>query len=250
MNRLLLGTIGIFAFGIAVPASAADLAARPYSKAAPMAAAAYYDWSGFYIGANGGYGTSRKEWDRSAGGVFSAEEGSHDATGAVAGGQIGYRWQSSAFVFGLEAQGDWADLSGRNASTVFALTNRSKINAFGLFTGQVGYSWNSALLYVKGGAAVVSDKYVGRVTATNVAFDRAKETRWGASVGTGFEYGFTPNWSAAIEYDHLFLGDRNNTFTSVVVPGAISRFDKIQQDADLITVRLNYKFGGPVVARY
>src|ERR1700682_6023736 len=97
----------------AASASAADLAARPYTKPPPMIAA-IYDWSGFYIGANGGYGTSRKEWDNvTPGGLFVAEEGSHDATGGVAGGQIGYRWQASNWVFGLEGQGVWAD-SGRS----------------------------------------------------------------------------------------------------------------------------------------
>jgi len=232
-------------------ASAADLAARPYTKAPAPMIAALYDWSGFYIGANGGYGTSRKEWDNvTPGGLFVAEEGSHDATGGVAGGQIGYRWQASNWVFGLEGQGDWADLRGSNTSlfTGPSFTNRSKINAFGLLTGQVGYAWNNALLYVKGGAAVVSDKYSGLITATGVAFDRAKETRWGGTAGVGLEYGFTPNWSVAVEYDHLFMGDRTNTFTSVT--GARSRFEKINQDVDLITARINYRWGGPVIAKY
>src|ERR1700737_1087974 len=70
-------------------ASAADLAARPYTKAPPMVAA-IYDWSGFYIGANAGYGSSRKEWDSmTTGGAFVAEEGSHDATGAEQGAKTG-----------------------------------------------------------------------------------------------------------------------------------------------------------------
>src|ERR1700731_352251 len=162
-------------------ASAADLAARPYTKAPPMVAA-IYDWSGFYIGANAGYGSSRKEWDSmTTGGAFVAEEGSHDATGAVAGGQIGYRWQASSWVFGLEGQGDWADLRGSNTSLLFgpAFTNRSKIDAFGLFTGQVGYAWNNALLYVKGGAAVVDDKYTIVTNAGSALLASASETRWG-----------------------------------------------------------------------
>ena len=94
-------------------------------------------------------------------GAFSAAEGCHDATGGVAGGQIGYRWQSGAWVFGLEAQGDWADLSGSNVSLLLppALPTRSRIDAFGLFTGQIGYAWNNALLYAKGGAAVTDNSY-------------------------------------------------------------------------------------------
>ncbi|MHC2372084.1 hypothetical protein ACVIQT_006732 [Bradyrhizobium diazoefficiens] len=64
-------------------------------------------------------------------------------------------------MFGLEGQGNWADFSGDNISLLFpgsALVtgdrNRSRIDSFGLITGQVGYAWNSVLLYVKGGAAV------------------------------------------------------------------------------------------------
>ena len=60
MKKFLLGTVALVAF--AAPAAAADLAARPYTKAPPMIAA-IYDWSGFYIGANGGWGSSRKCWD-------------------------------------------------------------------------------------------------------------------------------------------------------------------------------------------
>ena len=75
--------------------------------------AAIYDWSGFYIGINGGWGSSHKCWDlRNRGSVIVPRraEGCHDATGGTAGGQIGYRWQSGTWVFGLEAQGNWADL--------------------------------------------------------------------------------------------------------------------------------------------
>ncbi|MEO8321733.1 MAG: hypothetical protein ABI561_25805, partial [Bradyrhizobium sp.] len=85
-------------------ATAADLAARPYTKA-PPAIAAVYDWSGFYIGANGGYATSRNCWnfESFAGAPFTAGEGCHNADGGTVGGQIGYRWQAGTWVFGLEA---------------------------------------------------------------------------------------------------------------------------------------------------
>jgi outer membrane immunogenic protein len=68
-------------------------------------------------------------------------------------GQIGYCWQSSAWVFGFEAQGDWASLEG-STQNQFNPLNRigSRIDAFGLFTGQIGYAWDRTLLYVKGGA--------------------------------------------------------------------------------------------------
>src|SRR5712672_4476466 len=201
MKKFLLGAVGFVALVLTAPASAADLAARPYTKAPPMIAA-IYDWSGFYIGANGGWGSSRNCWDflPVAGGV--TPEGCHDATGGVAGGQVGYRWQSGGWVFGLEAQGDWADLRGSNTSQAFpGFINRSKIDAFGLFTGQIGYAWNNALLYVKGGAAVTDNRYEGVLTATNTVLDRTTQTRWGGTVGAGIEFGFAPNWSAAVEYD-------------------------------------------------
>jgi len=67
-------------------------------------------------------------------------------------------------------------------------------------------------------------------------------------VGVGLEYGFAPNWSAAIEYDHLFMQDRTYAF---ITPGGIfAGNDRIRQDVDLVTVRVNYRWGGPVIAKY
>ena len=177
-------------------ASAADLAARPYTKAPPPMVAALYDWSGFYIGMNGGGAWSRKCWDIAPfttviiGGpavtIPGGPEGCHTASGGTIGGQLGYRWQASSWVFGLEVEGNWADLTGSSVSTFpfFAglTSNRSRIDAIGLFTGQIGYSWNQFLLYVKGGAAVTRDKYEGFTTATGVVLDRATETRWGGVI--------------------------------------------------------------------
>jgi outer membrane immunogenic protein len=259
MKTFFLGAVGLVALGLASPAPAADLAAK---APGPMMAA-IYDWSGFYIGANGGWGSSRKCWDAGTFGAFSiGDEGCHDATGGVAGGQIGYRWQSSAWVFGLEAQGDWADLRGSNASTSLFLstpgdvTNRSRIDALGLFTGQVGYSWNNVLFYVKGGGAVTRDVYEAIGTFSGNVGARATESRWGGTVGAGLEFGFAPNWSLGVEYDHMFMGDRTIGFSSTgIVPvvgpaGTLVGTDRIRQDVDLITARISYRWGSPVVAKY
>jgi len=250
MKKVLLGMVGLVALGMAGSASAADLAARPYTKAPPPPIAAVYDWTGFYIGANGGWGRGDKCWDAVAPTVLIGREGCHDADGAVAGGQIGYRWQAGTWVFGLEAQGDWADLKGSNESLLFpGFANQSKIDAFGLFAGQIGYAWNNVLLYVKGGAAVTADRYrifdipTGLVVATT-----GDDTRWGATVGAGLEFGFAPNWSVGVEYDHLFMQDRTHTFVDAT--GAFFGADRIRQDVDLVTVRINYRWGGPVIARY
>jgi outer membrane immunogenic protein len=245
MRGRLLGMIAWLALG-AAPALAADLPARTYTKA-PAMIAAIYDWSGFYLGVNAGGGTSDKCWTNTGAG---AGEGCHNATGALAGGQAGYRWQNGGFVFGVEAQGDWANLKGSNASQIVVnATNQSKINSVGLFTGQVGYAWNNVLWYVKGGAAVADDKYNGIATAAGNVLDQASETRWGGVIGTGVEFGFAPNWSVAAEYDHLFMGNRNLTFSTVPV-GVPSRSDTIGQNADIATVRVNYRWGGPVIGKY
>jgi outer membrane immunogenic protein len=251
MKKFLLGAVGLLALGLAAPASAADLAARPYTKAAGPMIPALYDWSGFYLGVNGGWGSSRKCWDATTpAGVFVAAQGCHDATGGVAGGQIGYRWQAGAWVFGLEAQGDWADLRGSQISLVTpTLYNQSKINAFGLFTGQIGYAWNNVLFYVKGGGAVTSDRFNTLTTVGNVLTATTNDQgRWGGTVGTGLEFAFAPNWSAAVEYDHLFMQNKLTVFTTPA--GLFTGTDRIRQDVDLVTVRVNYRWGGPVIAKY
>ena len=160
---------------------------------------------------------------------------------------MGYRWQSAGWVFGLEAQGNWADFSGSNVSSVHSrLTDRTRIDAFGLFTGQVGYAWNNALFYVKGGGAVTDNRYDGFLAGTKV--DTANDARWGGTVGAGLEFGFAPNWSAAVEYDHLFMGDQQlRTSASIATGDGHTRPIDITRDADLVTVRVNYRWGGPLI---
>jgi outer membrane immunogenic protein len=253
MKSFLLATVAFAALGMATQVSAADLAARTYTKAPAMAPV--YDWAGFYVGLNGGGASSHNCWDlTNAAGIAvvpAVREGCHDATGGVVGGQVGYRWQAASWVFGVEAQGDWADLTGSNTSSPAALApavNQTKIDAIGLFTGQVGYTWSNVLWYVKGGAAVTHDKYTGSLAPFGV-FDQASETRWGGAVGTGVEIGFAPNWSVAFEYDHLFMGSRDLSFTFPATTLG-TRADTIRQDVDMGTVRVDYRFGGPVVAKY
>jgi outer membrane immunogenic protein len=250
MKKFLLGTVGLIAIGMSAPAFAADFAPQGYSKA-PVFVAPVYDWSGAYIGVNGGWGSAHDCWDfTTPGGAFIAAEGCHNGSGAVAGGQLGYRWQSSAMVFGIEAQGDWADLKGSNVSLAFpAFTNKSGINAFGLFTGQIGYAWDNVLLYGKGGAAITNNT-ASVFSNTPVAFagGTGDQTRWGGVIGAGLDYGFSTNWSLGVEYDHLFMGTRSATFTDPT--GAFFGTDNIRQDVDLVTVHVNYRWGGPAIAKY
>jgi outer membrane immunogenic protein len=232
-------------------AIAADMAARPYTKAPPAYVATMYDWSGMYIGANGGWGSSDNCWDfagnTAAPIAANIGHGCHRSDGGTAGGQIGYNWQMSSWVFGVEAQGNWADFSGSNVSAVFPLSStRTTTDAFGLFTGRIGYAFDNTLLYVRGGAALTSNEHDFYPTLTGIRYGVANETRWGAAVGAGLEYGFAPNWSVAVQYDHMFLGEQQVGFNTVF--GTSS--DRISQDIDLVTARLNYRWGGPAVGRY
>ena len=246
MKRLLLGAVALLALG-AGSAVAADLPARTYTKAPDMVPLAY-DWSGVFVGVNGGWGTASRCFD-STGPTLIGPQGCHDTSGGFAGAQAGYRWQTGSWVWGFEAQGDWADLRGSNISVLVpANTNRSHIDAFGLFTGQIGYAWNTALLYFKGGGAVIADRNDifagGTVLGTS-----SGDNRWGGTVGAGIEFSFAPNWSAAFEYNHLFIANGNSSFTNSI-GGALISSDRIHGDADLVSVHVNYRWGGPVVAKY
>jgi outer membrane immunogenic protein len=261
MKRFFWGTLGFIA--MAVPALAADLPV----KAPPPPVIPMYNWSGFYIGGNGGWAQADDCWN-----IFLTvaaltdvlPEGCHNKSGGVVGGQIGYRWQlpGNHFVWGIEAQGDWANL---NASRVSVLdpffTLNTKVDGIGLFTTQLGFAWDTWLLYVKGGAAVTSNNFNVVTTAGGIDLASSNSTRWGGVLGVGFEYGFTPNWSVGLEYDHLFMGSQDLAFT---IPGAgvcalapcagpVGVLNRVSQDVDMVTVRFNYRFGGyggPIVARY
>lgn len=275
MKTYLLGMTFALA---ALPAVAADMAVKaPLPVARPI-----YDWSGLYLGINGGGAQSHSCWNLNGALVFgfnpAIAEGCNSATGFVVGGQIGYRHQVNSWVFGIEAQGDWANLSASNASNAFSglalparttigLTNTSKVDALGLFTGQVGYSFGPVLVYAKGGAAVTDNKYGGALNlsvagaaapgATLTATDSASAVKFGGTAGTGLEWMFADGWSLGAEYDHLFMGSSNvgSSLTgflttpavvlpkNLLAPGMPTRNDSISGDIDMATIRLNYRFG-------
>jgi len=250
--KFLIASAAMTAAGVC-SLQAADLAVRPYyTKAAPAVVAAY-DWSGLYLGLNGGYATARGCW--SVDDPFPA--GCHNASGATVGGQIGYRWQLSNFVFGVEGQGNWADLSGSNVATspftwLNGATNRTKIDSFALATGSVGVTMSNVLLYVKGGGAYVNTSYSHVGTPTYNPFTgTASESRWNPAAGAGVEIGFAQNWTIGVEYDHVFQSykDVHMNCTDSTCGDESPRFH-MTQDLDMALVRLNYRFGGPVVAKY
>jgi outer membrane immunogenic protein len=261
MKKFLQGMIGLAALGMAAPALAADLPVNPYSKA-PVMIPAWYDWSGFFVGLNGGGGSVHNCWDltNNAGVLLSppATEGCNNATGGLAGGQVGYRWQMNSWVFGVEGQGDWADLRGANTNLFLpgpgaaGVIDRTRVDGLGLFTGQVGYAWDRVLFYVKGGGAVTTARYSTLDVASGAEIDYGTEIRWGGTAGAGVEFSFFPDWSIAFEYDHLFMGTKNisSAFVGNFGSTSFSAANRISQDIDIGTVSINYRWGGPTIAKY
>ena len=143
MKQLLLAGV---ALSVATAASAADMQARPYTKAPPPALVSpAYNWSGFYVGAMGGYG-----WGTDAG------------SGGFGGGTVGYNWQfpGSQFVFGIEVDAAGASIkdSFTQIQDDLQITQTSKITSFGSVTGRAGFAMDAVLLYAKGGFAWANNK--------------------------------------------------------------------------------------------
>jgi outer membrane immunogenic protein len=225
-------------------ASAADLPARTYTKAPAPIAAPIYNWTGFYVGANGGYG-----WGNATQyGTVSGNSISFGTTGGLAGGQVGYNWQAGSWVFGLEADGDWANIKATANCPNPAFACSSNVRDLASFRGRVGWAVNSVLFYGTGGLGYANTHdtalLAGVPFAGTTGFYNAD--RWGYAVGAGIEYGFTPNWSAKIEYMHY-------GFDSLTAPtGTLAPLQPVAVGlrVDTVKVGVNYRWGGPIVARY
>ena len=236
MKKLLLGAAAAIAF--AAPALAADLPARPYTKAPVYTApAAVYNWTGFYIGGH-------------LGGAFAGDNSLQSSDARFLGGvQGGFDYQFAPnWVIGAEAQYSW--LSGSNSSVLFpgATVVSTNNNQIGSVTGRFGYTWGPALLYAKGGYAWRDNPNLGvTVAGVPAAFTASGARQDGYTVGGGLEYMFAPNWSAKAEYQYYNFG--GTTFTSGPAPIVGAHF---RDDEHTVKVGLNYRFGwgGPAGARY
>jgi outer membrane immunogenic protein len=218
-------------------ASAADMPSPVYKAPVPVT----YNWSGVYVGGNVGGARQNNCWTF-VGFFPNVDEGCHSSNGVTAGGQVGVNLQSGRFVLGLEASGNWADLEGGSVSLGFPIfTNETRTDAIGLFTGRVGAAWDNWLFYAKAGAAVTRNEYRSFVTAAPAVVDSQRATRWGWTAGGGIEFGFAPNWSAAVEYDYVDTGSQTSNITTGLAC-APPCTDAISQRIHMGTLRLNYRF--------
>lgn len=246
---------------LAGAASAADL--KPIVKAPPAAAAAAtYNWTGFYVGGHAAWAWTDKSWSISGSGAPVAD---YTENGFAGGGQIGFNWQTGAWVLGAEAEMSWsqirkgvvwtdpdptpwvdpdpAPVKGGRVTTVRTGTT---VENFGSIAGRLGYAWDRSLFYVKGGAAWAHDVYraFNANTADETLIASASGARWGWMIGAGLEYGLTPNWSAKVAFDYLDFGTERIALVSI--PGAAppTRDFDVRQSISVVKVGLNYRFGG------
>jgi outer membrane immunogenic protein len=224
-----------------VSASAADMAAR-YTKA-PVAVAAVYSWTGFYIGVQAGgiFGDT----DATSGpfpGAINQTYG-YDFSGAVGGGHIGYNWQAQNWVFGFEGDAEGTSVSNSGVGSL-GFFHETRLNWLASARARLGYAAGSTLLYVTGGAAF-GEVEITKATAPGVVpFAVYTDTRTGWTVGAGVEHMFAPNWTGRLEYRYTDLG--RTSFQSV----AVNSQDYATIQFHAVRAGISYKFGGPVVAKY
>jgi outer membrane immunogenic protein len=281
-----LAASALVALATVSAASAADLARK-----APIAPVEIWNWTGFYIGGNAGYswgrGNSTVSYFNTVTGLpiapppGSITSAGYDMDGAIAGGQIGYNWQSSNWVFGLEADAQWSDEKGRAAylcaATVVpaagvclpgltflppgvtgtALTLDQHLEWFGTVRGRVGVlATPRVLFYATGGLAYGSIKTTGALAGFNgngvavASIGSSSDVRFGWTVGAGIEGKLDHNWSAKLEYLYMdFDTFRAGTFTLVPLATVGANVDTRFHD-HVLRVGVNYTFGGPVIAKY
>jgi len=241
LSSLLLGTT--------LAANAADLPpAQPMAPRAPVAyipAPPPFSWTGFYIGGNLGGGWGRGNVVDS---LFGVNFTNGNQASFLGGGQVGGNYQIGSFVVGAEADFDWFannNNSGNGTTVPGGAILRVSANDRWETTlaARFGYAWDHALFYGKAGGGWVG---AGNFAVTNVGTGASvsvsnSNTNVGWLVGAGFEYAFTQNWTAKLEYDYLAL---NNASYNVTVPGVgVDTFTNGGRNVQTFTVGVNYLFG-------
>jgi outer membrane immunogenic protein len=221
MKRILLASVGVLA--MASMANAADLPRQMVTKA-PAYIAPYYNWTGFYLGINGGGGWGGSSWDST---------GNIDLSGGMIGGTVGYNWQFGTWVLGLEGDIDWASIKGTtNVPGCFAGGCTTENTWLGTARGRVGYAFDRFMPYITGGAAF------GGVDANHAGFTGQSSTQVGWVAGVGLEFAVVNNVTAKVEYLHYDLG----SFTCGLNCGNGLVNDTVSFNADVIRGGVNLRF--------
>ena len=202
MNIKILAGLGLAA-ALATPAAAADMSYP--APAATYAPAPIFTWTGFYLGANAGYGWGEADY-------------SSDIDGFLGGIQAGYNFQlSGPFVIGVEADIQYSNIE----SSVFTL------DYFGTVRARAGFAVDQFLLYGTGGLAYGRGTYeLGGLSND--------QTNIGWTVGDGAEYAIDMNWSVKAEYLYVDLG--SETYTTVAGPIDVGL------TSNILRAGVNYRF--------
>ena len=240
MNRIAIALLAAssLGFNLTTAASAADL---PVYKAPPVVAMPVDDWSGFYVGIQGGYGFGRA---RQSDPYF--DTGWFNANGGLVGITWGTNWQTGNTVIGVEGDVAWANLKGSTTGPYGSCGGApanctAELQWFGTSRLRLGYAFGNIMPYVTGGGAWGTVKGEEGDRLYNGAVGSGSTTRYGWTAGAGVEAKFGSHWSAKIEYLYVDLG-KGRVFTDFLGGGRA-----ISQDVDFTTqilrVGLNYKLG-------
>jgi len=226
MKRILFATTTVLALA-GTSASAADLPRRepPIVKAPVLVPEPGYNWTGFYLGINGGGGWGRSNFD----GTFGTPD-RFNTSGALIGGTLGYNLQFGQIVLGVEGDLDWSNIRGTAGCFAGVVTCETRNDWLGTARGRVGLAFDRLLPYVTGGLAV------GDVNTNAAGLGSSSSTNAGWTVGAGLEFALSRNWSAKAEYLHVDLG--NATCSPVCGPATTTT----DFNANVVRGGVNFRF--------
>jgi outer membrane immunogenic protein len=242
MKKLLLAA-AVLTASISGPALAADLGRPAPSRAYVAPVVAFYNWTGCYVGGNGGGFWARRDWSDPFFG--RGDFGDQTASGGLGGVQVGCNYQVAQWVFGVQGDWDWISASDSSANIAFPLfTDHSDTKSLASVTGRVGYAWGRFLLYGKGGGAWLRTDFS---LQTAGAVFSVSETRSGWTAGVGGEYAFLDWLTGFVEYDHYGFRDDNGVGFACGVTCPIRTVTAFPVDittnVDVVKAGLNLKFG-------
>ena len=243
MKRILLTAVSLGTLSLLSPALAADL---PYAKA-PSAVATVYDWTGAYVGGYGGGGFGNHNYNDTSGPAGSANfTRNYDSTGGIGGIEVGYNWQSGIYMTGVEADGFWSGIKGSDASQGLGVVDQTNLRWGGSLRARGGIAVDRLLLFFTGGWAFGDVQQTS--TVPGVVVDQFTNHRNGLTAGGGIAYAVTNNLIGKLEYRYYDFGSLSRAGNPLTPSGQLPY--TVASTYSVVTVGFDFKFGGPVVAKY